>query len=69
MKLLVRFPLVFALASFVLNFVVCSFGPHDKTEGPFRFGESIIRYGEEMERMEKYQPSAFDEKETRSNLL
>lgn len=69
MSRFVRIPLVFAISSFVLNFLVCSFVHRDKAEGPFRLGESIIRYGEEMERMEKYHPSAFDEKGTRSNLL
>jgi hypothetical protein len=69
MKWLIRFPLVLALSSFALNFLVCSFVHRDKAEGPFRLGESIIRYGEEMERIETNHPAVFGERGSRSNLL
>lgn len=69
MKLWIRFPLVLALSSFALNFLVCSFAHRENPDAPFRLGESIIRYGEEMERGESFPPAAFGEKNTRANLL
>ncbi|TGL58170.1 hypothetical protein EHQ58_12380 [Leptospira ognonensis] len=69
MKMIVRVPLVFALSSFALNFLVCSLAHRDNADAPFRLGESIIRYGEEMERGESYPPAVFGEKNSRANLL
>ncbi|MCZ8157995.1 MAG: hypothetical protein O9264_17875 [Leptospira sp.] len=68
MKCLFRFPVVFALSLFALNFVVCSLTLHETKEAPFRLGESIIRYGEEMERTEK-DLQVLDRKNVRPNIL
>ncbi|MDZ4725735.1 MAG: hypothetical protein SH817_06240 [Leptospira sp.] len=69
MKLFFSFPYVLVLSLLVINFWVCSFAHREKTEGPFRLGESIIRYGEELERNEKSSPIIFGQSDTSGTLL
>ncbi|BDA79364.1 hypothetical protein LPTSP3_g22940 [Leptospira kobayashii] len=68
MALSIRLPLFLSLLFFGVNFVLCAWTHMEKPEGPFRLGDAIIRYAEELEKFDS-KPSYTKLTPHHSNLL